>query len=148
MPQIRIAENRDIGPCARLLGILFGQEHEFTPDIRNQEIGLGMIIGNPSAGTIFVCENDGDIIGMVTLLTLVSTALGRKVLLLEDMIVDPAWRARGIGSRLVEHACGWARDHGYGRITLLTDGDNDSAQHFYSGKGFSRSQMAVFRKML
>jgi len=148
MPKIRIAENRDTGACARLLGILFSQEHEFTPDIRNQELGLGMIIGNPDTGTVFVCEKDGDIVGMVTLLTLVSTALGRKVLLLEDMIVDPAWRGRGIGSMLLEHACDWARNHGYGRITLLTDGDNDSAQHFYSEKGFSRSRMAVFRKIL
>jgi len=148
MTKIRIADNRDIGACARLLGILFGQEHEFTADVRNQEIGLGMIIDNPSGGTIFVCEKDGEIIGMVTLLTLVSTALGRKVLQLEDMIVDPGFRDQGIGSMLVEHACGWARDHGYGRITLLTDGDNESAQRFYSGKGFSRSQMTVFRKML
>ncbi|HWR00945.1 MAG TPA: GNAT family N-acetyltransferase [Chlorobaculum sp.] len=148
MPKIRIAERRDIAACARLLGILFGQEQEFTPDVRNQEIGLEMIIGNPSAGTILVCEQEDRILGMVTLLSLVSTALGRKVLLLEDMIVDPASRDRGIGSLLVEHAFGWARDHGYGRITLLTDGDNDSAHRFYAGKGFSRSQMAVFRKML
>ena len=148
MPKIRIAEDRDIGACTRLLGILFGQEQEFTPDIRSQELGLEMIIGNPSAGTILVCEEDGEIVGMVTLLSLVSTALGRNVLLLEDMVVEPASRNRGIGSLLVEYAFGWARDHGYGRITLLTDGDNDSAHRFYAGKGFSRSQMAVFRKML
>ncbi|NTU58717.1 MAG: GNAT family N-acetyltransferase [Chlorobiaceae bacterium] len=148
MLTIRIAEKRDIEACARLLGILFSQELEFTPDVRKQESGIEMIIGNPSAGTILVCENDGEIVAMVTLLTLVSTALGREVVLLEDMVVSPESRNQGIGSKLVDHACDWARDHGYGRITLLTDGDNDSAHRFYSRKGFSRSQMAVFRKML
>ncbi|NTW52899.1 MAG: GNAT family N-acetyltransferase [Chlorobiaceae bacterium] len=148
MQEIRIAEQRDIGACSRLLGILFGQEQEFAPDVRNQELGLEMIIGDASAGMVLVCEKDGEIAGMLTLLTLVSTALGKKVAMLEDMIVDPASRGQGIGSMLVEHAFAWARDNGYGRITLLTDGDNDSAHRFYGGKGFERSQMAVFRKML
>jgi predicted N-acetyltransferase YhbS len=94
MPTIRIAEPADIGSCARLLNILFSQEHEFTPDQRKQEAGLGMIIGNPSVGTVFVCESEESIIGMVILLNMVSTALGKKVVMLEDMIVEPAWRSQ------------------------------------------------------
>ena len=78
MPNIRIAEPGDIEACARLLNILFSQEHEFTPDLKKQEAGLAMIIGNPSAGTIFVCEEEGNIIGMVSALNLVSTSLKRN----------------------------------------------------------------------
>lgn len=148
MQQIRIAETRDIGSCARLLGILFSQEHEFKPDIQKQIAGLDMIIRNPSAGTVLVCEFNHDIIGMLTLLPLVSTALGKQVLLLEDMIIDPVWRSRGIGTLLLEQASAWASEHGYGRISLLTDNDNDAAHRFYETNGFTRSSMIVFRKQL
>jgi len=148
MTTVRIAESEDIGACVRLLGILFSQEHEFTPDQRKQETGLGMIIGNPSVGTVFVCESEEGIIGMAVLLNMVSTALGKKVVMLEDMIVEPAWRSKGIGALLLEHASRWARNEGYGRITLLTDGDNVPAHHFYEDHGFVRSSMVAYRKRL
>ncbi len=148
MPTVRIAEPADIDACTRLLNVLFSQEHEFAPDLKKQKAGLGMIIGDSSAGTIFVCEADESIIGMVSLLNLVSTALGKKVAMLEDMIVDPEWRGQGIGAMLLDHACSWARENGYGRITLLTDGDNVPAQRFYEAHGFARSTMVAFRKQL
>ena len=148
MPFIRIAKRSDIESCARLLGILFSQEHEFTPDQQKQEAGLGMIIDDPSIGTIFVCEEEGKIIGMVSALNLVSTAIGKKVVILEDMIIDPAWRGNGIGAMLIEHVCRWAREEGYGRATLLTDNDNIPAHHFYESHGFIRSTMVAYRKRL
>ncbi|MGC8775436.1 MAG: GNAT family N-acetyltransferase [Chlorobaculum sp.] len=49
---------------------------------------------------------------------------------------------------LLDHACSWARENGYGRITLLTDGDNVPAQRFYEAHGFARSTMVAFRKQL
>ncbi|NTU52883.1 MAG: GNAT family N-acetyltransferase [Chlorobiaceae bacterium] len=147
MPVIRMAESGDIDSCARLLELLFSQEHEFIPDLRKQKAGLEMIIGNPTAGVVLVCEAEGRVAGMLTLLPLVSTALGRKVLLLEDMIVDPQWRGHGIGTQLVGYAQTWAQDHGYARITLLTDGDNVAAHRFYEANGFTRSSMNVFRKL-
>jgi GNAT superfamily N-acetyltransferase len=148
MSILRIADSRDIDACARLLALLFSQEHEFIPDTRKQIVGLEMIIDDPGLGIVFVCEEDGVIIGMLTLLPLVSTALGKKVLILEDMIVDPGWRLKGTGRRLVDYAERWARKNGYGRITLLTDGDNEAAHRFYEANGFTRSSMLTFRKML
>ena len=82
------------------------------------------------------------------LLFTVSTFLGKKVALLEDMVVAPQWRQKGLGSLLLNHAIGFAEEEGLGRITLLTDGDNKAAQQFYRSKGFSLSEMVVFRKSL
>jgi len=148
MPVIRTAVENDVPGCAELLGILFSQEHEFTPDAELQSRGLSMIIHNPELGQIFVAEVNEVIQGMVTLLFTVSTFLGRKVALLEDMVVAPAWQGKGLGSRLIDHAVDFAFREGLGRITLLTDQDNGIAQHFYSSKGFSESEMVVFRKLL
>jgi len=148
MPEIREAVSRDVLRCAGLLEILFSQEHEFTPDIEAQVRALSLIIENPELGRIFVCDVDGVVEGMIMLLFTVSTFLGEKVALLEDMVVDPEWRGKGLGSLLINHAVEFARREGLGRITLLTDRDNEGAQQFYRSKGFLQSEMVVFRKML
>jgi GNAT superfamily N-acetyltransferase len=107
-----------------------------------------LIIDNPEFGRIFVCDVDGVVEGMVMLLFTVSTFLGKKVALLEDMVVAPQWRHKGIGSLLINHAMEFACREGLGRITLLTDRDNNAAQQFYKSKGFAQSEMVVFRKLL
>jgi len=78
----------------------------------------------------------------------VSTALGSKVAILEDMIVAPEFRGKGVGTRLLERAVKLATDKGCARITLLTDRDNVAAHGFYRKGGFSRSDMIVFRRVL
>jgi GNAT superfamily N-acetyltransferase len=148
MATVRIATKEDIPECTSLLGVLFGQEQEFTSDPAVQARGLDMIIGDPSVGTVFVCDRGGLVVGMVSLLSTVSTALGRRVALLEDMVVLPDCRGQGIGTMLVDYACNWAAGNGFGRITLLTDGDNETAHRFYESNGFSRSDMTIFRKLL
>jgi ribosomal protein S18 acetylase RimI-like enzyme len=84
---------------------------------------------------------------MVLILFTISTALGRKVAILEDMIVSPDFRGKGVGARLVEQAVGLATDEGCGRVTLLTDHDNSLAQLLYHKCGFSKSDMVVFRRL-
>jgi len=148
MMNVRIAGLQDIEPCVRLLGILFSQEQEFVPDSTLQKKGLDLIIGNPETGAVFVCEEEGEIAGMISVLATVSTALGARVALLEDMIVAPGHRGKGVGTMLIQHAFRYAESRGYGRITLLTDHDNVQAQRFYQQKGFSRSDMIVLRKLL
>lgn len=148
IPATRTAIERDVARCAELLGILFTQEQEFTADAEAQSRALSMIIRNPELGRIFVVEIDGVIEGMVMLLFSVSTCLGRKAALLEDMVVAPAWRTKGLGTLLINHAVDFARREGFGRITLLTDRDNEAAQQFYRAQGFAQSEMVVFRKLL
>ncbi|NTV91864.1 MAG: GNAT family N-acetyltransferase [Chlorobiaceae bacterium] len=148
MIAVRTATSRDIDRCTELLGILFSEEHEFAPDARAQKQGLSLVIGNASNGIIFVCEVDGTIQGMVMLLFTVSTFIGKKAAILEDMIVEPQWRGKGIGTHLINHATAFAEEEGFGRITLLTDHDNIKALSFYNHLGFIPSEMKVMRKML
>jgi GNAT superfamily N-acetyltransferase len=143
---VRKASMNDIGQCADLLELLFSQEHEFTVDRRRQLKGLELIVSRPDRGVVFVMEEEGRIIGMVVLLFTVSTALGKMVAILEDMVVAPQFRAEGVGSLLLQRACDFAVAEGLGRITLLTDHDNTAAHEFYSAKGFIKSDMVVFRK--
>ena len=143
--KIRRALSADVPQLAALLNLLFSGDIEFAPDVRKQIDGLSLIVANPSFGSIFVLEMDGAISGMVSLLFSISTALGGKVAVLEDMIVDPSLRGKGFGSRLLEHGIDFARREGCKRITLLTDYDNAGAMNFYAKQGFVKSQMIPMR---
>jgi GNAT superfamily N-acetyltransferase len=148
MPTIEPATIADLDQLADLLGILFSQEAELTPDWDKQLRGLQAIVTSPAVGQIFVARDGGLVLGMVSLLRTISTAEGGPVCWLEDMVVRPDARAAGIGSRLLQHAIDYARANGFKRITLLTDGDNDGARRFYQRHGFQPSAMATLRLTL
>jgi len=145
---IRPAAAADIPALCSLLDQLFAQEAEFTPDRAAQQRGLAAIIDSPAVGTILVAVADGGVVAMVNLLYTVSTALGERVALLEDLVVDAAARGAGVGSTLLESAIAHARQGGCRRITLLTDGDNAAAQRLYRRHGFGRSPMVPLRLAL
>ncbi|HMM75523.1 MAG TPA: GNAT family N-acetyltransferase [Gammaproteobacteria bacterium] len=138
----------DTPALCKLLDLLFTQEAEFMPDRDAQIRGLRAIVDDAALGTILVAREDGEVVGMVNLLWTVSTALGARVALLEDMVMAPDVRGRGLGGELLEAAVRYARERGCRRITLLTDADNDRAQAFYRRHGFVASPMLPFRRLL
>lgn len=143
--EITKASVSDIPDLCRLLDILFSQELEFSPDQSAQVKGLSKIIENPEIGHIIVAKANGNIVGMVNVLFTVSTALGGRVAIFEDMVVMPGARSAGIGSQLLEGAIQSAKLSCCKRVTLLTDRENTSAQRFYAKHGFSQSTMIPLR---
>jgi len=146
--QITLATPSDIPSLCTLLHLLFSQEVEFTPDAVAQSRGLALIINNPDTGHILLAREGDTVAGMVNLLYTVSTALGARVGLLEDMMVAPAFRNSGIGSQLLQHAIAHARQQGCQRITLLSDRNNEAAHRFYQRSGFTLSSMIPLRLSL
>ncbi len=146
--KIEMATTSDIPTLCILLDYLFSQEVEFKPDHETQSRGLEMILNNNNIGNIFVAKKNEKIIGMVILLYTVSTALGERVALLEDMVVSPNERGLGIGSMLLDHAVKYATKKGCKRIILLTDKMNIRAQKFYKQHKFNPSSMIPFRMII
>lgn len=147
----RLATLADIDALNDLLCALFQQEDEFVPDLAAQTRGLTDILQNPAMGCILVsCETTAPekVNGMVNLLLTISTALGGKVALLEDMVVSQEARHQGIGSLLIQAAIAEAKRQDCLRITLLTDHHNTAAQAFYEKHGFQASPMRPYRLML
>jgi len=142
------ATHEDIPRLCALLAVLFTQEADFRPDAEKQSAALCGIIEHPETGRILVLREGGDIIGMVNLLFTISTACGGKVAILEDMIVHPARRGDGFGSKLLQAALELARHEGCLRITLLTDRSNDPAIRFYRRHGFGMTGMIPLRLSL
>ena len=138
----------DLDTMADLLYELFTLESDFNPERDKQLRGLRLILDNPQIGQLFVLRVDQQVAGMANALTTVSTAEGRRVVLLEDVIVKAAFRGQKLGRRLVEHVFAWAAKAGMPRVTLLADKDNAPALSFYERLGFAPSAMRVLRKNL
>lgn len=145
---ITIANDNDVPVLCLLLQELFAQELEFAPDTELQAKGLHQIIANPDMGSILLAKKQGEVLGMVSLLYTVSTALGGRVAILEDMVVKSSARYQGIGSQLISAAIAHAKQQGCLRITLLTDVCNQTAQAFYAKQGFQVSTMLPMRLSL
>lgn len=143
--ELSSAVTTDIPQLCSLLDYLFTQETEFEADREAQSRGLHKVINDPNVGDILVVRQHDDIIAMVNLLYTVSTALGERVGILEDMVVSPVVRGSGIGSELLAYAIEFAKEKGCKRLTLLTDNDNVDAQRFYQQHGFSKSAMIPLR---
>jgi len=138
----------DLKEVSGLLAKLFTIEKEFTPDPELQKHGVHLLINNPSSGLILVARYESKIIGMVSIQYLISTALGARVALMEDMFVLEKYRKSGVGTKLIDAVIKEARSNHCKRITLLTDNDNETARSFYIKTGFQRSEMEVFRVLL
>jgi GNAT superfamily N-acetyltransferase len=144
-PRVREARTTDLDAMVELLGSLFKQEADFVPSPAKQRRALELILAQPSAGRLFVLTLGDDVLGMVSLLFTISTAEGGKAAWLEDLVVRPEQRGRGLGTRLLRAAVDWARKEGIARITLLTDADNLGARGLYLRHGFVASAMQPLR---
>lgn len=131
----------DLPELAELLGVLFAQEDEFQADAELQSVGLRRILANPEAGRVLVWREKGHVVGMANVLFTVSTALGKRVAILDDFVVHPNSRGKGIGSQLLDAAIDLCKASGCARVSLHTDNSNIDAQRLYERHGFRASTM-------
>ena len=147
-PELGTARTADLPQLVELLGILFTQEAELSPDPEKQRRALEIILAEPARARIYVARDGDAVVAMAALHFTTSTAEGGKAAWLEDCIVRPEYRRKGIGKALLEHVIAQARAEGALRVMLLTDGDNERAQALYRKTGFTNSAMLAMRLKL
>lgn len=81
---------------------------------------------------VFVTEEDGEIIGYVTTRLDRFTGIGR----IPNLAVDERYRARGIGTDLIQHAIDWMREQGMAMAKIETLAQNERGQALYPRFGF------------
>ena len=146
--ELATATKKDLPELVDLLGVLFAQEADFVPDAAKQRRALEAILADPRIGRIYVGREGGRVVAMVSTLYTISTAEGGKAAWLEDMVVLPECRGRGVGAALLAHAVVGAREEGCLRLTLLSDEDNAQAHGVYAAEGFQFSGMRPMRLKL
>ena len=145
--QIRTAQLKDTEEMVNLLKELFAVEKDFAFDEKKQRKGISLMVTNcQKHRCVKVAQIDGRVVGMCTAQTLVSTAEGSMVALIEDMVVSSKYRGMGIGRKLMAHIERWVKSREVTRLQLLADRTNFSALDFYDKMGWLPTSLIGLRK--
>ena len=142
---IRDAQEKDIQDMLRLLVQVDMVHHAARPDLfkgpatKYTDGQLKTMIGRAEA-PIFVCVDENDrLLGYC--FCVFQPHAGDNVLTdiltlyIDDLCVDERARGKGIGRRLYEHVCAWAKAQGCYDLTLNVWEGNDGARRFYESMG-------------
>ena len=142
----RCAHEADIPQLILLLEALFSIEADFLIDSDKQARGLALLITSHK-DCVLIAELSGchKIVGMCSIQTLISTAEGGVVGLLEDLIVAADYRQQGIATKLLDAAISWSKLQGLKRLQLLADKNNALALAFYQKQGWQPTQLICLR---
>lgn len=147
---IREAEPRDLDALVELLGLLFSLEADFAIDAARQRRGLELLLRPGPGERLALVADDpeaGRVVGMATAQVVVSTAEGGPALLVEDVVLRPEARGRGLGRALLARIEAWGAGLGATRLQLLADRDNAPALAFYAACGFHPTNLVCLRRM-
>ena len=137
--RITSADSSTAEAISLLLKQLSSQEFIFT------ERELAALINDPSS-TLFLLYSEDKIAGMLTLGTYLSPT-GRKAWI-EDVVVDSAYRGKGYGKMLVEHAIEYARTLSPCTLMLTSNPARIAANELYRASGFEQKITNVYKMSL
>ncbi len=143
---IRTAVPADIPALLELLEALFSVAADFQFDADKSRRGLELMLQNPEQRTILVAEIDGQVVGMCSAQLIVSTAMGAPAIWIEDVVLRPEFRGRGLMPLLLLELERWATKRGAARFQVLCDSQNAPAMAFYPKVGFSQTQLLCLFK--
>lgn len=142
-PTIRRAVERDLPAVVRLFAIPGeGTKKDQNPsdpiDPRYAE-ALAAIAAD-AHNMLLVADLDGHVVGAFQLTVTQYVAYrGGRVGWIENVIVDPDMRGRGVGATMMRWAIEEARRRGCFRVQLTTNKVRKRAHAFYEGLGFTAS---------
>ncbi|MCK5218693.1 GNAT family N-acetyltransferase [bacterium] len=145
---IRPAAPADIEDMLVLLKELFVIEEDFTFNEPLQRQGLSLLLADSKDRCVLVAERARKVIGMCSLQTVISTAEGGRVGIVEDMVVASSFHGQGVGRRLLAAMEEWAWKHGLCRLQLLADSGNCPALDFYKSQNWTNTRLICLRKRL
>ncbi|HEO98859.1 MAG TPA: GNAT family N-acetyltransferase [Epsilonproteobacteria bacterium] len=137
------AKEEDLEEMAHLLSLLFAIEQDFEINYDKQLAGISKLFRSEGKA-LLVARHEGEVVGMVTMQRLISSAEGDYIGQIEDLVVKEAYRKMGVGSRLINKMRAIALEYGYKRIQLAADEDNANALRFYTRRGFHRTHLKMY----
>jgi ribosomal protein S18 acetylase RimI-like enzyme len=156
-PSIRRAIATDVSSLGRLGALLVQEHYEFdkrrfleptasTPHHYGEFLATQL---NDRDAVVLVAEQDHAVIGYAygTLEGYDYMALRGPAAVLQDLIVDPAYRGRGVGRSLLEAMLAALTSKGAPRVMLSTAERNEAAHRFFERVGFRRTMIEMTREL-
>lgn len=104
---------------------------------------LGAIVGSQASTLLIARDDDGTILGSLTLAMFrIPTGLRAWI---EDVVVDDAARGKGVGQLLNERALAIAREAGATTVDLTSRPTREAANRLYQRIGFEARETNVYR---
>jgi ribosomal protein S18 acetylase RimI-like enzyme len=107
---------------------------------------LDEIISSPACRLLIGHDEDGRILGMLTLI-LFRIPTGARAWI-EDVVVDGSARGQGLGGALVREAIAIARRAGARTVDLTSRPDREAANALYVREGFKLRESNLYRLTL
>ncbi|MEE4272376.1 MAG: GNAT family N-acetyltransferase [Thermoanaerobaculales bacterium] len=143
---LRFAEERDV---RTILGFIrsLAEYEKLSHEVEADEDSLReTLFGERRAAEVILAELDGEAAGFALFFHNYSTFLARPGLYLEDLFVEPEFRGRGIGRRLLARLAAIAVERGCGRFEWWVLDWNEPAIGFYEKLGaVAMDEWTVFR---
>lgn len=156
-PVVRRATSADLPRVGRLGALLVETHHDFDPQrflaTRNRTpadyaIFLDSQLDDPNVA-VFVADYNGDVIGYAY--TAVEgydyMSLRGPAGVLHDIVVEPDYRARGVGRLLLDASLAFLKSRGAPRVVLSTAEQNEVAQRLFASVGFRRTMIEMTREL-
>jgi ribosomal protein S18 acetylase RimI-like enzyme len=144
---VRPAKHEDRAQLIELMKGYFGFYRTSLPGADKLERFLDTLERDPERGVQLVAEDGGRLVGFATLYACLDTFLADRILVMNDLFVDPAVRSRGVGAALFDASLAYATAHGYARLDWVTAADNHDAQRFYERHGGRRGPWVSYSRV-
>ena len=141
---IRTAATGDLPAVRRLLAHL----HDPPTEVAWSTSLWSRIVGDPNRTILLAESRDEHPVGTADLLLVPNlTHGGAAWAAVENVVVDPEWRSRGVGRALMRHAVGVAEAAGCHKVQLASSVERTGAHRFYERTGFSPEAVGYRRHL-
>ena len=137
MSEVRIvqATEDDVAVVLRLIKALAEYERLSDRVVATEESLRRNLFGARPMADVMIAFVGSEPVGFAVFFPTFSTFAGRPGLHLEDLYVEPAWRGRGVGRKLLAHVARIAVDRGCHAVSWLVLTWNEPAIRFYRSLG-------------
>src|SRR6266576_6379025 len=121
---VRPAEAEDRPQLLELIKGYFAFYRIPFPSGSKVEAMVDLLQRDPTLGVQLVAEQAGHLHGFASLYACFDTLVADRILVMNDLFVDPAFRNHGVGAALFDASLAYATAHGYVRLDWVTASDN------------------------
>lgn len=141
---IRIAREEELGQIIALYNMIWPKGS--APLSRKVGENIFHHVREHPDDEMYVAEHKGRLVGTFTLL-LRKARDGTKECVVENIVIHPKYRRRGIGSRIVDFVTEHCREIGCPRLTITSREKSDESRAFYDALGFESHGFGFTKKI-